>query len=152
MVNSTKAPEKRESVPKGKVTNTEFPVFCSNRGSAGPSERVTTPARECEVELLGGRRIITNELSWRTLVTKTDQENERGRNSPRHQHWPGERDDPRESRESRREGARKGWERENNTQVTCIDGPRARGRRQDVYSSQGNRAEDHGGRFGGADA
>ena len=65
MVNSTQAPEKRESAPKGKVksiTDAKFPVHCSNRGSAGPSEKVATPATECEVELLKGRRIVSNEL------------------------------------------------------------------------------------------
>ena len=40
----------------------KFPVYCSNRGSAGPSEKVATPATECEVELLEGRRIVSNEL------------------------------------------------------------------------------------------
>ena len=38
MVDSTQAPEKRESAPKGKVqsiTDAKFPVFSSNRGSAG---------------------------------------------------------------------------------------------------------------------
>ena len=48
---STQAPEKRESAPKGKVqsiTNAKFSVYCS-RGSAGPSEKVATPAAECEV-------------------------------------------------------------------------------------------------------
>ena len=63
MVNSTQAPEKRESAPKGKVksiTDAKFPVYCSNGGSAGPSEKVATPATECE--LLEGRRIVSNEL------------------------------------------------------------------------------------------
>ena len=40
----------------------KFPVYCSNRGSAGPSEKVVTPATECEVELLEGRRIVSNEI------------------------------------------------------------------------------------------
>ena len=65
MVYSTQAPEKRESAPKGKVksiTDVKFPVYCSNKGSAGPSEKVATPATECEVELLEGRRIVSNEL------------------------------------------------------------------------------------------
>ena len=65
MVDSTQAPEKRESAPKGKVksiTDAKFPVHCSNRGSASPSEKVATPATECEVELLEGRRIVSNEL------------------------------------------------------------------------------------------
>ena len=47
MVDSAQAPEKRESASKG---------------SAGPSEKVATPATECEVELLKGRRIASNEL------------------------------------------------------------------------------------------
>ena len=34
----------------------------ATRGSAGPSKKVATPATECEVELLEGRRIISNEL------------------------------------------------------------------------------------------
>ena len=62
---STQAPEKRESAPKGKVksiTDAKFPVHCSNRRSAGPTEEVTTPATECEVELLKGGRIVSNEL------------------------------------------------------------------------------------------
>ena len=65
MVNSTQAPEKRESALKGKVqsvTDAKFPVYCSNRGSAGPTEEVATPATECEVELLEGGRIVSNEL------------------------------------------------------------------------------------------
>ena len=37
-------------------------MYCSNKGSAGPSEKVATPATECEVELLKGRRIVSNEL------------------------------------------------------------------------------------------
>ena len=37
-------------------------MYCSNRGSPGPSEKVATPATECEVELLEGRRIVSNEL------------------------------------------------------------------------------------------
>ena len=63
MVNSTQAPEKRESALKGKVQSVtnEFPVYCSNRGSAGPSEEVTTPATESE-ELLKGGRIVSDEL------------------------------------------------------------------------------------------
>ena len=63
--NSTQAPEKRESAPKGKVqsiTDAKFPVYCSNRGRAGPSEKVATPAMECEVGMLKGRRIVSNEL------------------------------------------------------------------------------------------
>ena len=35
MINSAQAPEKREGALKGKVqsvTNTKFPVYCSNRG------------------------------------------------------------------------------------------------------------------------
>ena len=65
MINSAQAPEKREGAPKGKVkgiTNAKFPVYRSNRGSAGPSEKVATPATECKVELLEGRRIVSNEL------------------------------------------------------------------------------------------
>ena len=64
MINSAQAPEKRESAPKGKVkgiTDAKFPVYCSKRGSAGPSEKVT-PATECKVELLEGRRIVSNEF------------------------------------------------------------------------------------------
>ena len=51
--------------PKGKVqsiTDAKFPVYCSNRRNAGPSEKVATPATECEVELLEDRRIVSNEL------------------------------------------------------------------------------------------
>ena len=62
-VNSTHAPEKRESAPK-QGEESPMPsslVYCSNRGSAGPSEKVATPATECEVELLEDRRIISNE-------------------------------------------------------------------------------------------
>ena len=65
MVESTQAPRKRESAPKGKVqsiTDAKFPVYGSNRGSVGPSEKVATPATECEIELLKGRRIVSNEL------------------------------------------------------------------------------------------
>ena len=65
MTNSAQAPEKREGAPKGKVkgiTNAKFPVYRSNRGSAGPSEKVATPATECKVELLEGRRIVSNEF------------------------------------------------------------------------------------------
>ena len=65
MVNSTQAPEERENAPKGKVqsiTDAKFPTDCSNRGSPGPSEKVATPATECEVDLLKGRRIVSNEL------------------------------------------------------------------------------------------
>ena len=65
VVDSTQAPEKRESAPKGKVqsiTNAKFLVYCSYRGSAGPSEKVTTPATECEVGLLKSGKIVSNEL------------------------------------------------------------------------------------------
>ena len=65
MVDSTLAPEKRESASEGKVqsiTDAKFPVYCSNSGSTGPSEKVAAPATECEVELLEGRRIVSNEL------------------------------------------------------------------------------------------
>ena len=44
------------------ITDAKFPVYRSNRGSAGPSEKVATPATECKVELLEGRRIVSNEL------------------------------------------------------------------------------------------
>ena len=57
---STQAPEKRESAPKGKVqsvTDAKFPVSCWNRGSAGGDT-----ATEWEVEILKGRRIVSNEL------------------------------------------------------------------------------------------
>ena len=56
---------KSKKAPKSKVqsiTDANFPVHCSNRRSAGPSEKAATPATECEVELLKGRRIISNEL------------------------------------------------------------------------------------------
>ena len=73
MINSAQAPEKRESAPKGQgEEHHQCQVKCSNRGSAGPSEKVATPATECKVELLEGRRIVSNEK-------------ERGRPSPRHQ-------------------------------------------------------------------
>ena len=91
MVDSTQAPEKRESAPKGKVqsiTDAKFPVYCSNRRSAGPSEKVATPATECEVELLKGRRSSNSspkEEFERTQVTKTEEKKERGGPSPRHQ-------------------------------------------------------------------
>ena len=80
MVNSTQAPEKRESAPKGKVksiTDAKFPVYCSNRGSAGPSEKVATPATECEFELLEGRRIVSNELKTRRARDNIRDENGR---------------------------------------------------------------------------
>ena len=41
------------------------------RGGAGPSKKMATPTTECEIKLLEGRRVITNELtrdqmtSWR---------------------------------------------------------------------------------------
>ena len=49
VVESTQAPRKRESAPKGKVqciTDAKFPMYGSNRGSVGPSEKVATPAME----------------------------------------------------------------------------------------------------------
>ena len=81
MVNSTQAPEKRESAPKGKVqsiTDAEFPVHCSNRGSVGSSEKVTTPATECEVELFQGGRIVRNVLKTKRSV-REDIGDENGR-------------------------------------------------------------------------
>ena len=68
-INSAQAPEKREGAPKCKVkgiTNAKFPVYRSNRGSAGPSEKVATPATECKVELLEDRRIVSNEFKTKT--------------------------------------------------------------------------------------
>ena len=44
------------------ITDAKFPVYGSNRGSAGPSETVATPATECEVEMVEGRRIVSSEL------------------------------------------------------------------------------------------
>ena len=80
MVNSTQAPEKRESALKGKVqsvTNTKFPVYCSNRGSAGPSEEVMTPATESQVELLKGGRIVSDELKTKGSARDIGDENGR---------------------------------------------------------------------------
>ena len=74
MVNNTQAPEKRESALKGKVqsvTNTKFPVYCSNRGSAGSSEEVTTPATERQVELLKGGSENGRGEGERETFTKT---------------------------------------------------------------------------------
>ena len=53
-------------------------------------EKVATPATECEVELLEGRRTSAvnsrpKDEFERTQVTKTEDEKERGRPSPRHQ-------------------------------------------------------------------
>ena len=89
MVNSTQAFEKRESALKGKVksiTDAKFPVYCNNGEALGHPRRW----RQCEFELLEGRRIIGNEFktkrrAQRTYVTKTEEEKERGRPSPRHQ-------------------------------------------------------------------
>ena len=58
MVNSSKA---RKAQEVQSITDAKLPVYCSNRGSAGPSEKVATPATECEVEMLKGRRIVSNE-------------------------------------------------------------------------------------------
>ena len=81
VVDSTQATEKRECAPEGKVqsiTGAKSPVHCSNRGSAGPSEKVETPATECDVELLEGRRTISNELkSKRGARENTGNENRR---------------------------------------------------------------------------
>ena len=44
------------------TSDAKFPVYCSYRGSAGPPEKVMTPATECEVELLNGGRIVSNEF------------------------------------------------------------------------------------------
>ena len=83
VVNSTQAPEKRESTLKGKVqsvTNTKFPVYWSNRGSAGPSEEVMTPATESQVELLKGGRIVSDELKTKGSAREdTGDENRRER-------------------------------------------------------------------------
>ena len=60
VVNSAQATE-REWTSEDKawcITSAKFPVHCCNRGSA---EKMSTPATECEVELLEGR-IITDEL------------------------------------------------------------------------------------------
>ena len=111
MVNSTQAPEKRESARKGKVqsiTDAKFPVNFSSKGSTGPSEKVATAATECEVELLDGRRIVSNELKTKRRA-RGRKRKKRRKEGDLHQgtkHWPGERDDHRGSRESRREGAR----------------------------------------------
>ena len=40
----------------------QVPSVLQQQGSAGPSEKVATPATECEVELLKGGRIVSNEL------------------------------------------------------------------------------------------
>ena len=97
VVDSTPAPEKREKGKVQSVTDAKFPVYCSKRGSAGPSEKAATPVMECEVELLEGRR-ISSEL--KTKRTKTEEEKERGRPAQGTKHWPGERDDSREQRKS----------------------------------------------------
>ena len=80
VVNSALATEKRECASKGKVqsiTNAKFPVHCSNRRSAGPSEKMATPATKCEIELLEGRRIVSNELKTkRKAREKIDEEND----------------------------------------------------------------------------
>ena len=78
----------------------------------------------------------------------------RGGPSPRHQgtkHWPGERDDPRGSRESRRKSARREWERGRNPN-TYTAGPAAR--EINVYTAvraAAQRTAGHSGGFGGAD-
>ena len=151
MINSTQAPEKRESAPKGKVkgitnaiTDAKFPVYCSNRGSAGPSEKVATPATECEVELLEGRRIVSNELRTKRRARENigDENGRKERERETFIKAPStglvketvpagaEKVDVRAPRESGRE---------DNAQIPV---PRARERRRGVHSSQGGRAED----------
>ena len=148
MVNSTQAPEKRESALKGKVqsvTNAKFPVYCSNRGSAGPSEEVTTPTTECEVELLKGGRIVSNELKTKGSVREDigDEERRAGERET-FTKAPGtglvketipagaQKVDVRAPRESWGRGQRPS---------TCTAGPTARERHQGEHSSQGGRAQ-----------
>ena len=95
------------------ITEAKFLLSCSNRGSAGPSEKVATPATDCEVELLEGRRIISNELETKRRARENIGD-ENGRGEGERETFtkaPGiglvERDDPRRSRESRREGAKR---------------------------------------------
>ena len=56
----------------------KVPMYCSNRGSAGPSEKVATPATECEVELLKGGRIVSIELKTKRRAPE-DMSDENGR-------------------------------------------------------------------------
>ena len=63
MINSTQARKRKCAQGQGEEHHRCLvPVYRSNRRSAGPSEKVATPATECKVELLKGRRIVSNEL------------------------------------------------------------------------------------------
>ena len=149
VVDSTEAPEKRESAPKGKVqsiTDAKFPVYCSNRGSAGPSEEVTTPATESQVELLKGGRIVSDELKTKGSA-REDIGDENGRREGERETFtktPGtglvketipagaQKVDVRAPRES---GG------EDNAQIPVLLDQR-QGNHQGEHSSQGGRAED----------
>ena len=65
-VNSTLSLEKQESAPKSNVkciTNA-VSVCRKHRGSAGPSEKVATPAKECKIELLEGQAFCHCAIQW----------------------------------------------------------------------------------------
>ena len=80
MVNSAEPTEKRECAAEGKVqsiTSAKFPVNCSNRGSAGTSEEVATPATECKIELLEDKRIVTLKTKGRARENTGDENGRR---------------------------------------------------------------------------
>ena len=65
VVHCAKVTEQRDWSSECKAsisTNTKFPVHCCNGRGAGPPKKMATPTTECEVKLLEGREIITDEL------------------------------------------------------------------------------------------
>ena len=89
----------------------------SSQCTAATGEALGHPrAMESQVELLKGGRIVSDELKTKGSA-REDIGDENGRDT---RHWPGERDDPRGSTESRREGAKRESGGEDNAQAPVL--------------------------------
>ena len=119
------------------ITGAKFPVNCSNRRSAGPSEKVATPATECEGELLKGRRIISNELKSNEEMSDEDGRREVKRETFTKAPSTGLVKETIPAGADKRGRQERVEERTTPRDLHCW----ARERRQDVRSSQGGRAE-----------
>ena len=137
MVNSTQAPEKRESAAQGQGVEhhrCQVPNALLQKGKQLVQKRkVATPATECEVELLEGGSIVSNEFKTKRRARENTGDENGRREGERETFTKApstglvKEDDPRGSRESRREGAKREWERGQRPD-TCTAEPRARER------------------------
>ena len=127
-------------------------------GSCGPSEKMATAVKECEVELLEGRRIITNELETKGRVRENIGDENRRRKGERDTFTKAPsiglvketipaRTDKIDVRAQRKGG------REDNTQVPVLLDQR-QGNAAKMYTAvraAAQRTKDHSGGLGGAD-